>query len=121
MGILKRLFGWVVKSQVEYHYLSLDAEPAHPKDYFEAWQRIYSSPDGKIIASFFRGQVLAALAAVCPSELKTDAERSRWLAAHEALVSARRDMLAHITWNIQLLNKTEEREKIPPVTTKKVR
>jgi len=111
MGILSRFFS----RPAETVYLSLEDESIEPDAYLQAWERIMATPDGKILASVFRNQLLGALSNNCPPDLKSAEERSRWLAAHDAIISARRDLLSHAVYNVQLIKRPDSGAKLPPV------
>jgi hypothetical protein len=111
--IIRRLLG--IRPTVV--YLPLEGKAPTQRQYLEALQRIASTADGKVLIAEFRYQLMMALGNVCPPDLKTPQERSQWMAAHEAVVSARRDLLLHFEKNVELLRKDTGKPPLPAPST----
>ena len=78
------------------------------KLYLEACQRLIETADGKVFVTALREKYFEALGARCRA--KSQAERSEWLAAHEALLSVYQQLVDDLLKNVELL---------PPEPTKR--
>ena len=85
-----------------------------PEEYYTAWQKIVGTADGIILIRVFCENYLAALQSTCPPQITGPQERSEWLAAHEAIISARGDILRHAVENVNLLPETLKKKKALP-------